>query len=72
MHSIVFKNDAVGDLVHSISAINNIVSSNEKVTVFLSKLSKNYGFLIKNPKVEKVKKNFMRSSILKENILTYF
>ena len=54
MHSVVLKNDAVGDLVHSVEAINNITthSSNNKITVFLSNLSKNYSFLIKNPKVE--------------------
>ena len=39
MHSVIFKNDAVGDLVHSIEAINNITSSSENVTIFLSKLS---------------------------------
>ena len=46
MHSVVLKNDAVGDLVHSLSAINNITSSNknEKVTIFLSPLSKNIVF----------------------------
>ena len=71
MHSIVFKNDAVGDLVHSISAINNIVSSNEKVTVFLSKLSKNYGFLIKNPKVEIKILNY-HLSVLEKIKLIYF
>jgi hypothetical protein len=54
MHSVVFKNDAVGDLAHSLTAINNIVSSNEnkKVTVFLSNLSKKYSFLLDNPKVD--------------------
>ncbi len=54
MHSVVFKNDAVGDLVHSLSAINNIVSSNEnkKVTIFLSNLSKKYSFLLDSPKVD--------------------
>ena len=71
MHSVVFKNDAVGDLVHSISAINNIVSSNEKVTVFLSKLSKNYSFLIKNPKVEIKILNY-NLSVLEKIKLIYF
>jgi len=54
MHSVVFKNDAVGDLVHSLSAINNIVSSNEnkKVTIFLSNLSKKYSFLLDRSKVD--------------------
>ena len=52
MHSVIFKNDAVGDLVHSIDAINNIVSSSEKVTIFLSKISQNFSFLLKNKKIE--------------------
>ena len=54
MHSVVLKNDAVGDLVHSIGAINNITSSNEnkRVTIFLSNLSKNFSFLINSPKAE--------------------
>ena len=52
MHSIVLKNDAVGDLVYSLKAINNIISSSKKVTIFLSKLSEKYSFLINNPKVE--------------------
>ena len=52
MHSVVFKNDAVGDLVHSLEAINNIVSSSKNVTIFISKLSQNYVFLVKKPNVE--------------------
>ena len=49
MHSVILKNDAVGDLVHSLSAINNITSSseNKKITIFLSKLSENFAFLVK-------------------------
>ena len=30
MHSVVLKNDAVGDLVHSFKAINNTISSRKK------------------------------------------
>ena len=52
MHSVVLKNDAVGDLIHSLKAINNIISSSKKVTIFLSKLSEKYSFLVNNPKVE--------------------
>ena len=54
MHSIILKNDAVGDLVHSLSAINNITSSskNKKITIFLSKLNKNFDFLVKKDNVE--------------------
>ena len=52
MHSIVIKNDAVCDLVYSLKEINNIISSSKKVTIFLSKLSEKYSFLVNNPKVE--------------------
>ena len=54
MHSVILKNDAVGDLVHSLSAINNITSSseNKKITIFLSKLSENFAFLVKKKNVE--------------------
>ena len=50
MHSIIFKNDAVGDLVHSLEAIDNIVSTNENVTIFLSKISRKFQFLGKKAK----------------------
>ena len=54
MHSVILKNDAVGDLVHSLPAIDNVISSinNKKVTIFLSERSKNFNFLIKGPNVE--------------------
>ena len=52
MHSVIFKNDAVGDLVHSLEAITNIISSSKKVTIFLSNRSKNFSFLVKNQKVD--------------------
>ena len=53
-HVVILKNDAVGDLVHSLNAINSIINNNEntKITIFLSKLSEKFSFLIKNPKVE--------------------
>lgn len=53
IHSVIFKNDAVGDLIHSLAAINNLTKSNEvqKITLFLSKLNQNFSFLVKNPKI---------------------
>ena len=53
MHSVILKNDAVGDLVHSISAIYNITTSNEngRVTIFLSKLNERFSFLVKRKNV---------------------
>ena len=53
-HIVILKNDAVGDLVHSLKAIDNITQSNdvEKITIFLSKLSKNFNFLFDHPKIK--------------------
>jgi len=54
MNIVILKNDAVGDLVHSLDAINNIIINNEnkKIIIFLSKYSKKFSFLIQSPKVE--------------------
>lgn len=50
---IIFKNDAVGDLTHSLPAIYNIIAShkNQKITIYLSERSKNFNFLIKGKNV---------------------
>ena len=39
-HVVIFKNDAVGDLVHSLKAINNICNEKnvDKITIYISKL----------------------------------
>ena len=44
---LIFKNDAVGDLVQSLDAINNIIinNKNKKIYLFLSERSKNFDFL---------------------------
>jgi len=54
MNIVILKNDAVGDLVHSLDAIHNITENNEnkKITIFLSNLSKKFSFLIQSSKVE--------------------
>ena len=53
-HIVILKNDAVGDLVHSLKAIDNVTQSNdvEKITIFVSKLSKNFNFLFNHPKIK--------------------
>jgi len=45
---IIFKNDAVGDLVQSLDAINNIINHNKKtkITIYLSERSKNFLYKI--------------------------
>ena len=44
---IIFKNDAVGDLVQSLDAINNIINhyGNNQILIYLSERSKNFNFL---------------------------
>ena len=45
---IILKNDAVGDLVQSLSAINNIIKNNEgkNIKIYLSERSKDFDFLV--------------------------
>ena len=53
-HIVVLKNDAVGDLVHSIKAIENLISDDQikKITIFLSYLNKDFSFLFNNEKID--------------------
>ena len=71
MHSIIFKNDAVGDLVQSLNAINNIINHNKerKITVYLSERSKNFDFLLKFENVEIKILNYDLSIIEKIKII---
>ena len=34
-HILIFKNDAVGDLVHSLHAINNIIKNNKDQKIII-------------------------------------
>ena len=45
---IIFKNDAVGDLTHSLAAINSIIKNNKnnRILIYLSNRSKKFSFLI--------------------------
>ena len=56
---IIFKNDAVGDLVQSLRAINNIINYNKQneIIIYLSERSKNFDFFFKfeNVKIKIVK-----------------
>jgi len=73
MHSVIFKNDAVGDLVHSLPAINNVIFSkqNKKITIFLSARSRKFKFLINEPNVEIKILNYDLNIIEKTKILIY-
>ena len=50
---IIFKNDAVGDLTHSLPAINKIIANHKdcQIIIYLSEKSKNFNFLIKDKNV---------------------
>ena len=50
---IIFKNDAVGDLAHSLHAINNIIINNKdkNIIIYLSERSKKFSFLINNKNI---------------------
>ena len=50
---IIFKNDATGDLTHSLRAINNIIINNKdkNIIIYLSERSKNFSFLINNKNI---------------------
>ena len=45
---VIFKNDAVGDLIQSLEAINNIIQNNRnnKILIYLSERSKNFDFFL--------------------------
>ena len=51
---IILKNDAVGDLVHSLNAIDNIIRNHteHKIIIYLSERSKKFSFLIKGKNIE--------------------
>ena len=57
---IVLKNDATGDLTHSLLAINNIIKNNkdQKIIIYLSERSEKFAFLINNNNVKFKKFNY--------------
>ena len=57
---IILKNDATGDLTHSLLAINNIIKNNkdQKIIIYLSERSEKFAFLINNNNVEFKKFNY--------------
>ncbi len=71
---VIFKNDRLGDLIHGVAAINNIISNNEdkKVIVFLSKISEKFSFLFKKKNTTVKILNYHLSFIEKIKIVFYF
>ena len=72
-HVVILKNDAVGDLVHSLNGIYNIINDSnvDKITIFVSKFSKKFNFLLNNPKV-KIKIINYNLSIIEKIKLFFF
>ena len=70
---IIFKNDAVGDLTHSLHAINNIIINNKdkNIIIYLSDRSKNFSFLINNKKITFKIVNYNLSLIQKIQIFCF-
>ena len=73
-HVVILKNDAVGDLVHSLKSIYNVTNNNDfnKITIFVSKLSKKFDFLFKNSKVNTKVINYNLSVLEKLNLFLFF
>jgi len=70
---IIFKNDRVGDLIHSIPTINDIIFQNQdkKIVIFLSKISENFYFLFKKNNTKLKTLNYHLTIIEKIKIFLY-
>ena len=70
---IVFKNDAVGDLVQSLNAINNIIDlhKNKNIEIYLSERSEKFNFLINSKNVKFKKLNYNLNIIDKFKLIIY-
>ena len=70
---IIFKNDRLGDLLHSVSAINNVIDQNpdKEIVIFLSKISKNFYFLFKKKNTKLKVLNYNLTVFEKVGILIY-
>ena len=70
---VIFKNDAVGDLIQSLEAINNIIQNNRnnKILIYLSERNKNFDFFFKFDNVEIKVVNYDLTFLQKIQILLY-
>ena len=71
---VILKNDATGDLVHSMEAIYNIIKNKDvqNVTIFISRMSKKFAFLINDSKVKIKILNYDLSFLEKIRLLYFF
>ena len=70
---IIFKNDRLGDLLHGVHAINNIIEQNpdKEIIIFLSKISKNFYFLFKKKNTKLKILNYHLTIVEKIKILIF-
>jgi ADP-heptose:LPS heptosyltransferase len=71
---IIFKNDRLGDLFHSLNGINNILNEhkNDNIIIYLSKYSKDFSFLFNQANVQVKFLNYHLTLIEKFKILKIF
>jgi hypothetical protein len=71
---VILKNDATGDLVHSMKAIYNIAGDKEvdKITIFISTMSKKFDFLLNDSKIKIKTLNYNLSILEKIRLFYYF
>ena len=71
---IIFKNDRLGDLFHSLNGINNILNEhkNDNIEIYLSNYSKNFSFLFNKTNVKINYLNYRLSLIEKLRIFNLF
>ena len=72
--AIIFKNDKIGDIIHSFLAIKKIIDNNKdkKVLIYLSNLNSEIKFLFNYPNVEFKVVSEKLSLIEKINIIIFF
>ena len=70
---IIFKNDRLGDLLHGIPAINNIINKNpdKEIVIFLSKISEKFYFLFEKKNTKLKVLNYHLTIFEKFRILIY-
>ena len=71
---IIFKNDRIGDLFHSLNGINQILNEHkaDKITIYLSNYSKDFSFLFFKKNIEVKILNYRLNFYEKIKILTLF
>ena len=71
---IIFKNDRLGDLFHSLNGINNIMNEhkNDNIEIYLSNYSKNFSFLFNKTNVKINYLNYRLSLFEKLKIFNLF